>query len=325
MARKFYVPLDLMKLELQNAVLQNLASDPGSPVEGQFYENTTDHTIHFYNGTSFIVLGRLDQLTAPTASLNLNSQKIISLATPTSGTDAATKAYVDAAINGLDWKASVRAATTANGTLASAYVNGSVIDGVTLVTGDRILLKNQTTGAENGVYTVNASGAPTRATDADASAEVTAGFAVFVVEGTTNADTGWVLTTNDAITLGTTALTFAQFSGSTTTAGAGLTSSGSTMNIGANADNSITVNADDIQVNGAVVVKKYSTNVGDGSSTSITVTHNLGTKDVIVQVYDLTTPYAQLFCDVLMTTTNTVTLGFAVAPTTAQFRCVVHA
>jgi hypothetical protein len=157
-------------------------------------------------------LPALNALTPPTGDVSLNTHKITSLADPTTAQDAATKAYVDALLNGLVWKASVRAASTANGTLASAYENGDTLDGVTLATGDRILLKNQTAGAENGIYTVNASGAPTRAADADAAAELLQA-AVFVREGTTNADTAWVLTTNGPLTVGTTALVFAQFNG----------------------------------------------------------------------------------------------------------------
>jgi hypothetical protein len=145
--------------------------------------------------------------------LNAGGSVITQVGTPSAGTDAANKNYVDAAAQGIDWKASVRAATTAAGTLASSFENGDAIDGVTLATGDRILIKNQAAGAENGIYTVNASGAPTRATDADTNAEVTAGMSVFVEEGTTNADSGWVLTNNGAIVVGTTALTFTQFTG----------------------------------------------------------------------------------------------------------------
>jgi hypothetical protein len=111
-------------------------------------------------------------------------------------------------------KAPVRVASTANGTLASAFENGDTVDGVTLATNDRILIKNQASGAENGIYTVNASGAPTRATDANAANELPQGFLVFVKEGSTNANTVWQHTTAAAITLGTTALTFAQLSGS---------------------------------------------------------------------------------------------------------------
>ena len=152
---------------------------------------------------------RLDQLTAPTVALSLNSQKIINLATPTLDTDAATKAYVDALAQGLTWKASVRAATTANITLSGTQT----IDGVAVIAGDRVLVKDQSTGSANGLYLV-AAGAWARATDADASAEVPAGLAVFVSEGTVNGDKAWVLTTNAPITLGSTSLAFAQMTGS---------------------------------------------------------------------------------------------------------------
>jgi len=170
-------------------------------------------------------------LTSPTIN-GATMTGTVTVPTPVNGTDAANKNYVDAAVVGIDWKPSVRAATTTTGTLASAYANGSVIDGVTLATGDRILIKNQTTGSENGIYTVNASGAPTRATDADAGTEVTGGLAVFVEEGTTQADTGWVLTNNGTTTIGTTALTFTQFSGTGTyTASTGLQLVGNAFSI----------------------------------------------------------------------------------------------
>jgi len=110
----------------------------------------------------------------------------------------------------FSYKASCRVATTEAETLASDFVNGDTIDGVTLVTGDRVLIKNQGTGSENGIYTVNAAGAPTRAEDFNASSEVTGGAFVHVTEGTSNADKSFVLTTNDTITLGTTALTFTE-------------------------------------------------------------------------------------------------------------------
>lgn len=148
-----------------------------------------------------------------TGSVSLNTQKITNLLDPTAAQDAATKAYVDATSAGLDWKASVRVATTVAGTLASSFANASVIDGVTLATNDRILIKNQAAGTENGIYTVNASGAPTRATDADTNTKVTPGLATFIEEGTVNDNSGWTLTNNGAIVLGTTALTFTQFTG----------------------------------------------------------------------------------------------------------------
>ena len=183
-----------------------------------------------------------------TGVINVSSARITSLGTPTQTTDAATKAYVDSQLQGLDVKNSVRVATTANGTLSSAFANGQTVDGVTLATGDRILLKNQSTGSQNGIYTVNASGAPTRATDFDADSEVTGGTFFFVEEGTTNGDNGFVMTNDGTVTVGSTALVFTQFSGAgQVIAGAALTKSGNTLNVGVD-DSSIEVNSDALRV-----------------------------------------------------------------------------
>lgn len=138
------------------------------------------------------------------------SNNVVLNGTPSLTTHAVNKGYVDGLLNGLSWKDSVRVATTAAGTLATSFENGDVIDGITLATNDRILIKNQAAPAENGIYIVNASGAPTRATDMDAWSEVPA-TAVFVEVGTTNADTGWVCTSDAGGTLGTTAITFVKF------------------------------------------------------------------------------------------------------------------
>jgi hypothetical protein len=125
------------------------------------------------------------------------------------------------------------------------------------------------------------------------------------------------------ITLGSTSLTFVQFAGGETyTAGNGLTLSTNDFNVGAGTG--ITVGADSVSVDTAVVVRKYAVSVGDNSATSITVTHNLNTQDVTVGVYRVASPYDEIDCEVEHATVNTVTLKFAVAPTTNQFRCVVH-
>lgn len=200
---------------------------------------------------------RLDQVTAPTAAVNLNGQKVTNLATPTADTDAATKAYVDAARSGLDVKASVRVATTANVALTGVQT----IDGVAVVAGDRVLVKDQTIASENGVYVV-AAGAWSRATDADSDAEVNAGMFTFVEEGTTHADSGWVLSTNNPITLGTTALTFTQFSGTgQITAGAGLTKTGSTLDVVGTAGR-ISVAADSVDIASTYVGQTSITTLG---------------------------------------------------------------
>jgi hypothetical protein len=172
------------------------------------------------DGANFI---KKDGSVAFTGDQSFGGQKATNVGTPSSGTDAANKSYVDTAIGNLnslfDSKGSVRAATTANGTLATAFENGDVIDGVTLATGDRILLKNQTAPAENGIYVVAASGAPTRATDMDAWAEIPGAFVV-VEEGSANADTVWLCSSNAGGTLNTTAITWQQIPTS-----AGLTNS----------------------------------------------------------------------------------------------------
>jgi hypothetical protein len=200
---------------------------------------------------------RLDQLTAPTASVSLNSQKITNLATPTADTDAATKAYVDAARSGLDVKASVRAATTANITLSGAQT----IDGVSVIAGDRVLVKDQSTASTNGIY-VAAASTWSRATDADVDAEVHAGMFTFVEEGTLGADTGWVLTTNNPIIVGSTALAFAQFSGAgQLVAGAGLTKTGNSVDA-VGTSNRITVNADSIDIASTYVGQTSITTLG---------------------------------------------------------------
>ena len=173
---------------------------------------------------------RLDQMAAPTGAVSLNSQKITGLADPTADADAANKGYVDGVAQGLDVKDSVVATTTANGTLSTAFANGQSIDGVTLQTGDRILIKNQSTASQNGIYNVNASGAPSRATDM-ATGGNAAGAFVFVEQGTTNAENGFVCTSDTgSAVVGSNNLTFAQFSGAgQIIAGAGLDKSGNTL------------------------------------------------------------------------------------------------
>ena len=191
---------------------------------------------------------RLDQMTQPTASVAMNNQRITGLADPVADQDAVTKSYADALVTGLDVKESVRVATTANITLSGTQT----IDGVNVVAGDRVLVKDQGTAADNGIYDVVSGGAWTRSSDADNSpsgGEVTSGMFTFVEEGTTNGDAGFVLTTDDPITLGSTALSFAQFSGAgQITAGAGMTKTGNTLDVGTANTGRIVVNANDIDL-----------------------------------------------------------------------------
>jgi len=428
-------------------------------------------------GASGLLIGadktKLDNATSTntnsTVALRDGSGRL-QVSTPAADLDAANKAYVDAARTGLDVKASVRAATTAALTLANQLENGDTLDGVTLATGDRVLVKNQGTGAENGIYIVAASGAPSRATDADANSEMTPGMFTFVEEGTTNADSGWVMTNDGAITVGTTALTFALFSvagtifagdglsksgdvlsvnvtGSggiqiasdnleieidagvsgldtgasglalqaaisgagltfstgvvavgagdgitvnandvalaSTSGGAGLTFSSGVLAVGAgdgiaiNADDvalasstggagltfssgvlavgagdGITINADDValasttaghgitftsgvlSVTGLAVsasglttstpttARIASDTIGDGSATAFVITHNLGTRDVVIQVYDAAS-YDTVIADVVRTSTDTATVTFSTAPSSNAYVAVI--
>ena len=194
-----------------------------------------------------------------TGIVDVGGKRVGNAATPTQSSDLTTKAYVDSLSNGLDVKASVRAATTANITLS----NTQTIDGVALSVGDRVLVKNQSTGSQNGIYVV-ASGSWTRATDFDNSPdiEVSPGTFFFVEEGTTQADNGYVVSNDTAITIGTTAITFSQFSGAgQITAGAGLTKSGNTLDVVGTADR-ITVATDSVDIASTYVGQTSITTLG---------------------------------------------------------------
>ena len=187
----------------------------------------------------------LNQMAAPTADVSMNNKKITNVADPINPQDAATKNYVDTIKQGLDVKDSVRVATTSNlsatyssGVLTASSNGAILIDGVTLALNDRVLVKNQSDAKQNGIYYVSQVGSSsspwklTRAPDADTSDKVTAGLYVWVTEGNTNADSGWILTTNDPITLDTSTLTFTQFSGAgMITAGTGLQKNGNIISL----------------------------------------------------------------------------------------------
>lgn len=287
---------------------------------------------------------RLDQMAAPTAAVTLNAQRLTNLAAPTADSDAATKAYVDAARSGLDVKASVRAASTANvaGTYTAAGGTSgrgqltampNAVDGVTLAANDRVLLKDQTTGAQNGIWVVTtlgtgADGVWDRASDFDADAEVTSGAFSFVEEGTTNDNTGWVLTTNNPITVGGasgTALAFAQFSGAgSITAGAGLTKTGTTIDAVAGSapasggpGGGLVVTPDSIVVDTNVVARRGASNL-TGAGTSFVVAHGLGHADLAVSVRLVATGRIE-YPEVVVDATN-ITVTFVNAPGTDTYR-----
>ena len=215
----------------------------------------------------------LDQMAAPTSAVSLNSQKITGLADPTGDNDAANKGYVDGVAQGLDIKDSVVATTTANGTLSSAFANGQSIDGVTLQTGDRILIKNQTTASQNGIYNVNASGAPSRTTDM-ATGSNAAGAFVFVEEGTVNAENGFTCTTDTgSAVVGTNNLTFAQFSGAgQIIAGDGLEKSGNTLSTDLKANGGLVIESTELALKLDASSITGTLAIGDGGTGATTAT-----------------------------------------------------
>ena len=190
---------------------------------------------------------RLDQMAAPTGSVSLNSQTITNVADPVNAQDAATKGFVEATSQGLDVKDSCVAATTGNITISTALNNGDTIDGVTLSTNDRVLVKDQSTASQNGIYVVGSS--PARADDLAAGADA-AGMFTFVEQGTVNADNGFVCTSNKgSAVVGTNNLTYAQFSGAgQITAGDGLDKSGNTLSVDLKANGGLVIESTEIAV-----------------------------------------------------------------------------
>ena len=290
------------------------------------------------------------------------------VATPTDSAHIATKGYVDSARQGLDVKQSVRVASTANVAIATGLEAGDTIDGVTLVAGDRVLLKNQTTTSENGIYVAVASGAASRASDANGTAdtgELKPGTFTFVEAGTVNFDSGFVISTDGTITVGTTGITWTQFSGAGSfDAGDGLSKSGTQVNVNVTSNRTaITADAIDISANyvgqtsittlgtittgvwngtdvavadggtGASTAADARTNLGikttagvattstsklarvvkqacaasASGTSSTTVTHLLGTSDVIVQIYEGATG-ATVIGDTVRTSVDVVTV-----------------
>jgi hypothetical protein len=198
----------------------------------------------------------LSQVGAATANVSLNNFRITSLADPVSAQDAATKAYVDNVAQGLDAKASVKAATTATITLSGTQT----IDGISLIAGDRVLVKNQSTASQNGIYVVSAS-AWSRSTDMNAWVEVPSAF-TFVEQGTTQADTSWVCSADQGGTLDTTAITWVQFGSATNyVAGNGLVLTGNSFAVGATAGR-ISVTSTAVDIDAAYVGQTSITTLG---------------------------------------------------------------
>ena len=236
-------------------------------------------------------------INSATGCVDFNGLQVANIATPVLDTDAANKAYVDSARSGLDVKQSVKVATTGNIALSGTQT----VDGVALSVGDRILVKDQTTASENGIYVV-ASSFWTRATDADANAEVTSGMFTFIEQGSVNSDTGFVLTTDGTITVGSTNLEFTLFSFSgTLIAGDGLSKNGDTLEVNVALTGGIEISADELQLKSSVA--------GDGLTYSSGVIDVVGTTnriDVSANAIDISSSYIG---QNTITTLGTITTG----------------
>lgn len=319
-----------------------------------------DH-VHAFAPTTDLNMGgyKLAALGTPTVSTDAANKQYVDDVAQGLNIHAASYAATTANLNATysNGSSGVGATLTNAGTQAAFTT-----DGTTPSVNDRILVRLQTNQAQNGIYTLTTVGSGstnwvlTRATDFDTSTEIAGGDFTFVDNGTTLANTGWV-NVDEVTTVGTDPIVFQQFSGAGTyTASNGVVLNGTVFSfdprtgyglqtgasgaeiklattsglnlssdLAVGAGNGISVLTNTVAIDSTVVVSKYAANVGDGSATSYTITHNLGTRDVIVSVYEGSGSYAEVICDVNHATTNTITLLFSVAPTLNQYRVVVHA
>lgn len=241
-------------------------------------------------------------------------------------TDLVTLQQVQALLRGLDVKDPVRAATTTAITLSGLQT----VDGVSLNAGDSVLVKNQADATTNGIYLV-ASGAWTRRTDSDASAEVTPGHTTTVLEGTNKGSTvatsnalAWTLNALVAPAIGTTALNFVPVGGSgiTYSAANGMTLTGTAFSVKPATDGGIIVDSNGVSVDTAVFSRTKTFNVGDGSATSYPLLHNFGTRNVRVDLFEDASGEG-VIPRILSRTTTTVTITFGAAPASNFYKAIV--
>lgn len=246
--------------------------------------------------------------------IDLVNQRGLNFADGTAPTDAVTKQQLDAVIRGLSWKEEVIAASTGDVDLAAP---GGTLDDVTLSAGDRVLLKDQTNAAENGIYDWTDAASPlTRSADADSGEELS-GATITVQQGTVNADRVYRIASDDPITVDTTPITLVQVGAAAApyTAGAGLTLSGQDFNVGAG--QGIVVDPDQVRIDTNVVARKFAADC-QATTNPQSFTHNLGTGDLAVTVREASSGQV-VYPDVTVDATS-ITVDFGVAPTAGQYR-----
>lgn len=251
-----------------------------------------------------------------------NTSRIVNLPDGVSPQDAATVAQLQSAVEGLAWKDSARVAAQANTNLAAP---GATVDGITLVANDRVLIRAQTVGAENGIYIFNgASVAMTRALDANTAPELEQAV-VTVEEGTSNGVSYRQTAVNFA--LGTTSVVWAAFgtsAGPASASSAGIVQLATQVEVDSGVD-ALKVLTPATLAGSVFGTRKVNQNIGDGSATSYTVTHNLNTRDVKVDVYRNSGNFDGVLAEVQRTTVNSITILFDVAPAANAFRVLVRA
>lgn len=314
---------DLKQSQLLNAVVSPLATAPTTPLQGQFYFSTATNTIHYYTGTvdydSGIAAHSITELLAPTGALAMAGFKITGLATATASTDAANlgnvttaiQTAVDAIIAGLAYKTYARSVFTTN--VANLTSAPSSNDGVTFANGDRVLLTAQTTASQNGIYTYGG-GILMRAGDTANNFELEEASTWVVAEGTLGTNQIWRMSTTGTITAGTTSITLANIS-----------MAGTVYTAGTN----VSISSQVISVPNGTFTKKYSQAIGDGSSTTFTITHGLTLGSAVNGIYPAN---VQLFdssgnlcgIDVLLYSSTQIKVsGFTTAPAASAYTVVI--
>ena len=253
--------------------------------------------------------------------LDLQSvSKVINVPTPTAAGDAVPKSYVDSAVEGLAWKDSARVATQSNINLASP---GATIDGITMVSQDRVLVRNQSTQSQNGIYVWNgAATALTRSLDASTFAELEQ--AIITVEEGTDAGTTWRQTQINGV-IDTNNVIFSSFAAAAPAASettAGIAEIATQAEVDAGTDDARIITPLKLAT-WSGRIRKYAASFGDGSATSYVITHNFNTRDVTVVVFPNSGTYDNVEVDVGRTSVNAVTLVFATAPSSNAYRVVV--